>query len=117
MCTPDFLSLSLIRAAHACETPSLWNRFLALFGPENSESPESKALFEQARALEDKGPVSAAVPVYAKAARAGHGAAAKTLGEIYDRGRGDVARDYSKMLFWYDDARKLGAMPPLDCRR
>ena len=69
---------------------------------------ESEALYQQGLAMESSGNASQAVRVYRRAARAGHGLAAKRLGEIFDKGVPGVGRDYAESLQWYETARQLG---------
>ena len=70
-------------------------------------------LFQQARSLEGEGKVAEAVRAYRKAAQSGSGPAAKRLGEIYDKGQGDIGRDYQESLRWYEVARRAGQRVPI----
>ncbi len=70
--------------------------------------PEAEPLYQQAVAMEQGGNAKDAIRIYRRAARAGSGKAAKRLGEIFDCGVQDVARDYSESLAWYETARELG---------
>jgi serine/threonine-protein kinase len=69
---------------------------------------ESEAMYQQALAMERDGKAADAVRIYRRAARAGHGKAAKRLGDIFDRGVPGVSRDYAESLQWYQTARDLG---------
>jgi eukaryotic-like serine/threonine-protein kinase len=69
---------------------------------------ESEAMYQQALAMEKDGKAADAVRIYRRAARAGHGKAAKRLGDIFDRGVPGVSRDYAESLQWYQTARDLG---------
>jgi hypothetical protein len=70
-------------------------------------------LYEQAAKLEQAGREREAVTAYKRAAREGSGKAARRLSEIYDKGLGDVPRDYAESLKWANAARTLGEdMPP-----
>jgi serine/threonine-protein kinase len=69
---------------------------------------EFDVLYRQALAMEQEGKAAEAIRVYRRAARAGSGAAAKRLGEIYDKGIAGVSRDYAESLQWYETARQLG---------
>jgi TPR repeat protein len=73
---------------------------------------DAGALFEQALAKEREGDGQAAVKLYAQAARAGNGKAAKRLGEIYRHGIRGVPGDYSESMKWYNAARALGEDVP-----
>ena len=65
-------------------------------------------MYQQALAMEGSGKAADAVRIYRRAARAGHGKAAKRLGDIFDRGVPGVSRDYAESLQWYQTARDLG---------
>ena len=69
---------------------------------------EFEAMYQQALAMERDGKAGEAVRIYRRAARAGHGKAAKRLGDIFDRGVPGVSRDYAESLQWYQTARDLG---------
>ena len=71
------------------------------------------SLFRQAFALERRGKGGDAVKVYARAAVAGSGKAAKRLGEIYDQGIAGVSRNNAESLKWYNAARVLGEDVPV----
>jgi serine/threonine protein kinase len=71
------------------------------------------SLFRQAFALERRGQGGDAVKVYARAAVAGNGKAARRLGEIYDKGIAGVSRDNAESLKWYNAARVLGEDIPM----
>jgi hypothetical protein len=71
-----------------------------------------ESLFRHAFALERRGKGGDAVKVYARAAVAGSGKAAKRLGEIYDKGIAGVSRDNAESLKWYNAARVLGEDVP-----
>lgn len=73
---------------------------------------DAEGLFEQALAKEREGDGQAAVKLYAQAARAGNGRAAKRLGEIYRHGIRGVPGDYSESMKWYNAARALGEDVP-----
>jgi hypothetical protein len=66
----------------------------------------------EGRQLEADGKFREAVRVYRLAARKGNGAAAKRLGEIYDRGVPGVNRDLAESLQWYEAARLAGETVP-----
>ena len=72
-----------------------------------------ESLFRQAFALERRGKGGDAVKVYARAAVAGSGKAAKRLGEIYDQGIAGVSRNNAESLKWYSAARVLGEDVPV----
>jgi len=76
--------------------------------PSKPVASENEILYQQARSLEDGGKAADAIRIYRRAARAGSGAAAKRLGEIYDKGIPGVTRDYAESLQWYETARQLG---------
>ena len=69
---------------------------------------DAEALYQQALTMEQEGRAADAIRVYRRAARAGHGKAAKRLGDIFDRGVPGVSRDYAESLQWYQTARDLG---------
>jgi hypothetical protein len=69
---------------------------------------DADAMYQQALAMETSGKAADAVRIYRRAARAGHGKAAKRLGDIFDRGVPGVSRDYAESLQWYETARQLG---------
>jgi serine/threonine protein kinase len=71
-----------------------------------------ESLFREAFALERRGKGGDAVKVYARAAVAGNGKAAKRLGEIYDKGIAGVSRNNAESLKWYNAARLLGEEVP-----
>ncbi len=71
------------------------------------------SLFRQGFALERRGKGGDAVKVYARAAVAGSGKAAKRLGEIYDQGIAGVSRNNAESLKWYNAARVLGEDVPV----
>ena len=78
---------------------------------ENAAKPaasDSEAMYQQALAMEREGKAADAVRIFRRAARAGHGKAAKRLGDIFDRGVPGVSRDYAESLQWYQTARDLG---------
>ena len=80
-------------------------------GPLPSPRPVSaatKAQHEQAAKLEAAGRVKDSVVLYRKAADGGYGPSARALSSIYDRGKGDVARDYKESLNWAHTAWNLG---------
>lgn len=79
-------------------------------------SVHALSLHRQAIAAEKARKNDVAVQLYVKAATAGSGDAAMRLGDIYDKGQLDQARDYSESLKWYNLARVLGALPPSTCR-
>lgn len=68
--------------------------------------------YEQAQALEREGKGAEAVKAYMRLARAGHGKAAKRLGEIYETGIPGVERNLDESLKWYNAARALGEDVP-----
>lgn len=105
-------------SARACRGGDFSQTFLAFVAwlTRSPPSDPAKALFAQAQALDRSGQTVEAVVHYRRAARAGHGPAAKILGDIYDRGKSEVARDYSESLMWYQTARDLGEDVPLACR-
>lgn len=70
------------------------------------------ARYREARTLERKGDLLAAVLAYEEAAQAGHGRAQMRLAQIYDRGNSAVKRDYAKALHWYEKARAQGLPVP-----
>jgi len=72
--------------------------------------------YELALAMESCGYAKEAVRVYRRAARGGHGKAARRLGRIFDCGVPGVPRDYAESLQWYDTARKLGESVPTPSR-
>jgi TPR repeat protein len=76
-------------------------------------SPEARKLYEEGQAAEERKDMRAALTLYERAAKAGSGAAAKRLGEIYDKGVGGVPREYSQANRWYNAARALGEPIPL----
>lgn len=81
------------------------------------ESPEARALFEKAAALERAGNGAEAVKAYRRAARAGSGAAAKRLGQIYENGIKGVERNYQESQKWLLASRSMGEDVPLaKCR-
>ena len=63
--------------------------------------------------LEGDGRFADAVKAYTWAARSGSCDAAARLGEIYDKGLGDIRRDYAESIKWYNAARVLGCDVPL----
>lgn len=67
----------------------------------------SADMFQQAMELESSDP-RGAVKIYRSLARNGNAAAAKRLGEIFDKGIPGIPRDYAESLQWYETARKLG---------
>lgn len=74
---------------------------------------EAEMLYKQAYALDKAGNARDAIRIYRRAARAGSGAAAKRLGDVYRCGVNGVPRDYAESLQWYDAARRLGeTIPP-----
>jgi TPR repeat protein len=82
-----------------------------------AESPESNVLYKQAAALESKGKGNEAVKMYRRAARAGSAAAAKRLGEIYEKGGKGVEPNYQESQKWHLAARSMGEDIPLGkCR-
>jgi serine/threonine-protein kinase len=73
-----------------------------------SAPPQQAAeLFQQAEAMEASDP-RGAVRIYRSLARNGNAAAARRLGQIYERGIPGISRDYAESLQWYETARKLG---------
>jgi TPR repeat protein len=71
------------------------------------------ALCQQAFAAEMEGRGEEAAKLYITAARSGDGQAAKHMGEIYEKGRMGIQRDYSESLKWYNAARALGENVPM----
>jgi membrane protein involved in colicin uptake len=53
---------------------------------------------------------------YISAARGGNCEAARTLGDIYDKGLNGVRRNYAESLKWYNAARVLGCEVPITRR-
>jgi len=78
---------------------------------------DTDAMYQQALAMERDGKAADAVRIYRRAARAGHGKAAKRLGDIFDRGVPGVSRDYAESLQWYQTARDLGETVELSGKR
>ena len=78
---------------------------------------DAAAMYQQALAMESSGKAADAVRIYRRAARAGHGKAAKRLGDIFDRGVPGVSRDYAESLQWYQTARDLGETVELSGKR
>jgi len=89
-----------------------WYNVARLLGEDVPKEPPPPDLFEQAAALEQAGKGSDAVAMYARAARAGNGKAARRLFEIYQTGIPGVLRDYAESLKWGDAARALGEEGP-----
>ncbi len=75
--------------------------------PSPLPAAEIDGLLEKGRALE-RTDVKAAVPIYVKAARGGSGQAAARLAQIFDKGKGNVPRDFAEMMTWKTKAEELG---------
>lgn len=107
------------RAVVAAAAPSTPAAAPSISGPEAAAKggSEIEALYQQALAMESSGKAADAVRVYRRAARAGHGKAAKRLGEIFDKGAPGVSRDYAESLQWYEMARQLGEASDVAGRR
>jgi TPR repeat protein len=103
------LALALLCTHASAADPEAPPRFYK----EPLRMPETDPLFSQGEMLERENRGPEAVKMYARAARAGSGKAAKRLAEIYDKGIPGVARDYPLALRWYNAARVLGEdVPP-----
>jgi serine/threonine-protein kinase len=85
--------------------------------PAAKAGSDIEAMYQQALAMEKSGKAADAVRIYRRAARAGHGKAAKRLGDIFDRGVPGVSRDYAESLQWYQTARELGETVELSGKR
>ena len=85
--------------------------------PASKGVSEVEAMYQQALAMEASGKAADAVRIYRRAARAGHGKAAKRLGDIFDRGVPGVSRDYAESLQWYQTARDLGETVEISGKR
>ena len=66
------------------------------------------SLFQQGREAESSGNIKQAVRLYVRAVRAGEFDAAKSLGDIFADGKGDVTKDYAESLKYYAIAEKNG---------
>jgi len=66
------------------------------------------SLYEQGRAAEASGNIKQAVRLYVRAVRAGEYDAAKSLGDIFADGKGEVTKDYAESLKYYAIAEKHG---------
>ncbi len=64
--------------------------------------------FQQGKAAESSGNIKAAVRLYVRAVREGEFEAAKSLGDIFAEGKGDVPKDYGESLRYYSLAKKNG---------
>jgi serine/threonine-protein kinase len=69
-------------------------------------------LLSQAREAEQAGRTDQAVRAYKQAARAGSGAAAKRLFELYNNGAGGVGKDAGEANTWRNLAVQLGENMP-----
>ncbi len=66
------------------------------------------SLYQQGRAAESAGNIKQAVRFYVRAVRAGQYEAAKSLGDIFADGKGEVTKDYAESLKYYALAKKNG---------
>jgi outer membrane biosynthesis protein TonB len=69
-------------------------------------APEAAELFQRAKDMEASDP-HGAVKIYRSLARGGNAAAARRLGEIYEKGIPGIPRDYAESLQWYGVVQKL----------
>lgn len=94
---------------------------------EKKAAPSAAA---QAKAKSDRTPCSRARPARADQGRSGDavdlnkqaygvgsGRATGKVGDIYGRGSGDVGRDYSEKLQWYEKAKAAGVDVPTPGKR
>lgn len=85
---------------------------VAMATPAATVSVSPAELIKQAQAQEQGGNLRQAIALYKRAALAGSGSAAKTLGDIYGNGRANIGRDYAESLRWYNLARSHGIDVP-----
>ena len=84
-----------------------------LFAGSAFAQPASELKRQEAIRLEGEGRFAEAIKAYTTAARSGSCDAATRLGEIYDKGVGNIRRDYAESLKWYNAARVLGCDVPV----
>jgi eukaryotic-like serine/threonine-protein kinase len=89
--------------------PAAGREQIASLAPSVAEAPAPKiSLYEQGRAAESSGQIKQAVRLYVRAVRAGEYDAAKSLGDIFADGKGEVTKDYAESLKYYAIAEKHG---------
>jgi FimV-like protein len=64
--------------------------------------------YREGLGMERRGDHRGALIAFLEAGEAGHGAAQRKLGQIYDKGNRAVPRDYQASLKWYQKAREQG---------
>lgn len=69
---------------------------------------EPRFIYQHARALQASGDFTTALDEYRKAADLGYSAAMRSVGEVYDYGRG-VPADYAEAMKWYRKAVDAGS--------
>ncbi len=76
--------------------------------PSGAPTAPKVSLYQQGREAEQAGKIKEAVRLYVRAVRAGEFDAAKSLGDIFADGKGDVTKDYAESLKYYAIAEKNG---------
>ena len=92
----------------AGETKASPGEQVASLAPSVDPAAPKVSLYQQGRAAESSGNIKQAVRLYVRAVRAGEFDAAKSLGDIFADGKGDVTKDYAESLKYYAIAEKNG---------
>ena len=95
-------------SASTAETKSGAGEQVASLAPSADPAAPKVSLYQQGKAAESSGNIKGAVRFYVRAVRAGEFEAAKSLGDIFAEGKGDVTKDYAESLKYYAIAEKNG---------